>query len=78
METLAVFQQECGDRVVTKSEVCDRHKHFHERCRSIDSDLRSDCLAMSTNEANVERVQEIVRSDRRKSWPKLHQRLEFL
>lgn len=67
METLAILQQECGDRVVKKSQVCDRHKHFHDRCRSVDSDLHSDCPAMSTNEANVERVQEFVRSDRRKS-----------
>ena len=29
--------------------------------------MRSDCPAMSTNLANVERVREIVRSDRRKS-----------
>jgi hypothetical protein len=47
--------------------VCDRHKHFRDRCRSVDSDLRSECPAMSTNEANIEHVQEIVRSDRRKS-----------
>lgn len=67
MDTSAILQQECGDRVVKKSRVCYRHKHFHDRCRSVVSDLRSDCPAMSTNEENVECVREIVRSDRRKS-----------
>lgn len=47
--------------------MCDRHKHFHDGRRSVDNDLHNDRPATSTNEANVEHVREIVRSERRKS-----------
>ena len=49
------------------SHVYDWHKRFHDGRESFDDDPRSGRSSASTNEANVDRVREIVRGDRRKS-----------
>jgi len=55
-----------GDRAVEKSLVHARHKHFHVGHKSVDNDLQSGRPSMSTIEASVQHVREIVRSDRKK------------
>jgi hypothetical protein len=44
----------------------DWHKHFCKGRQIFDDDPRSGRPSASTNEANVDRVREIVRGDRRK------------
>jgi hypothetical protein len=48
------------------SQVYDWHKRFHDGRESFDDDPRSGRSSASTNKANVGRVREIVRGDRRK------------
>jgi ppGpp synthetase/RelA/SpoT-type nucleotidyltranferase len=66
VETLTIFQQSYGDRSMKMSQVRDWYKRFHDGRESFDDDPRSGRPSMSTNEARVKRVREIVKSDRRK------------
>ena len=54
------------DRAMEKSLVYDRRKHFHVGHKSADSNLCGGRPSTSTNEASVQHVTEIVRSDRKK------------
>jgi len=67
-----------GDRAMEKSLVYAWHKHFNVGHKSVDNDLCIGCPSMPTNEASVQHVREIMRSDRKNLSTKLHQRLEFL
>ena len=62
-----MLQQAYDDREMKNSQVYDWHKHFCDGHESVDSDLCSGRPSMSSNEANVECVWEIVRSDGRVS-----------
>jgi hypothetical protein len=53
-ETLTMLQQAYGDKAMKTSQVYEQHKCFHDECRSVHDDPRSDCLSASTNEANVQ------------------------
>ena len=61
-----MLQQAYDDREMKKSQVYDWHKHFYDGHESVDSGLCSGRPSVSSNEANVERVWEVVRSDERK------------
>jgi hypothetical protein len=62
-----MLQQVYDDREMKNSQVYDWHKHFYDGHESVDSDLCSGRPSVSSNEANVERMWEIVRSGERKS-----------
>jgi transposase len=48
------------------SQVYDWHKRFSDGCESFDNDPRSGRPSTSTNKANVDRVREILRGDKRR------------
>jgi hypothetical protein len=66
-ETLRVLEEAYGKAAMKKAQVYGWHKRLRDGRASDNVDPRCGQLSESTNDANVERVHNYVRSDRRKS-----------
>ena len=64
-EALGMLQQVYGDETMSRSRVCEWYKRFKEGREDVKDDPRSGRLSTSRTEANVERVRQMVRGDRR-------------
>lgn len=66
-ETVLLLNEAYGEASLKKSQVYDWHKRFRDGRESLEDDTRSGRPLTSVNPVNIERVKEIVRSNRRQS-----------
>ena len=64
-EALGMLQKVYGDDTMSRSRVFEWCKRFKEGREDVEDDPRSGRPSTSRNEANVERVKQMVRGDRR-------------
>jgi len=64
-EALELLQQVYGDETMSRSRVFEWHKRFREGRQDVEDDPRSGRPSTSRTDANVERVRQAVRGDRR-------------
>jgi len=64
-EALELLQQVYGDETMSRSHVFEWHKRFKEGRQDVEDDPRSGRPSTSRTDANVERVRQAVRDDRR-------------
>jgi histone-lysine N-methyltransferase SETMAR len=66
-ETLRMLEKAYGKAAMKKTQVYKWHKRFRDGRASVNDDPRSGRPSTSTNDNNIERVRNVVRSDWRKS-----------
>jgi len=64
-KTLAKLQQIYGDAALSRAQVFKWFKTFSEGWESVEDESRSGRPSTSRNDENVERIRDLVRSDRR-------------
>lgn len=66
-ETLRLLQEAYGEAAMKKTQVFSWHKRFSEGRVIIKDDQRTGRPSTSTNEANIQRVRDVIMDDRRKT-----------
>jgi len=65
IKTLAKLQQAYGDAVLSRAQVFKWFKTFSESRESVEDEFRSGRPSTLKNDKNVERIRDLMRSDRR-------------
>ena len=63
-ETLKTLRDVCGDSSMSRTRVFEWDKRFVEGRMDVEDDPKSGWRCTSTTDANIEKVQQLVRSDR--------------
>jgi hypothetical protein len=59
-----MFSEAYGGEAMKKSSVSEMHKQFKERCENVEDYEKSSCPRSHRTDENVEKVQNLVHSDR--------------